>query len=230
MVLKRLHLVLKAFYRAFISPSKKVFSYSQFAEDLIISNILKSLGENKSGCFVDVGSHHPRRGSNTYLLYKKGWSGLLIDLEEDKVLAAKLARPRDKAVMAAVSSSQKKVKVWTTNSFSTNTSIAEKDHVIPHENYKWMRTKTLTEILLANNIDKNFKLLTIDVEGVDIDVLKGLDLKYYRPLIICVENWCASNGIENILESPIHNYLLKFGYNLKAWSGLSTIYCLSNFQ
>ena len=89
-MLPTLRLLLRAGYKAFLSPTKSLVSYSQYAEDIIIYNLLKSLKKTKNGIFVDVGSHHPKRGSNTYFFYKRGWRGLLIDLEKDKVLAAKL--------------------------------------------------------------------------------------------------------------------------------------------
>jgi hypothetical protein len=71
-----------AIYKAFISPSKPKKSYSQYAEDLIIQSYFSR--KLKNGRYVDVGCHHPRRGSNTYGLYKKGSSGILIDLEKPK--------------------------------------------------------------------------------------------------------------------------------------------------
>ncbi len=53
-----------AFCKAFISPGKVKKSYSQCAEDLIVQSYFP--GKLKTGRYVDVGCHHPRRGSNTY--------------------------------------------------------------------------------------------------------------------------------------------------------------------
>ena len=89
--------------RAFLSPTKAKRSYSQCAEDLIVKMFLQIDGSLKPGFYVDVGCHHPRRGSNTYGFYKSGWRGVLIDMEADKVRVAKLARRRDMVVQAAVS-------------------------------------------------------------------------------------------------------------------------------
>lgn len=60
---------LSALYKAFISPSKPRKSYSQYAEDLIIQSYFSR--KLKTSRYVDFGCHHPRRGSNTYGLYKK---------------------------------------------------------------------------------------------------------------------------------------------------------------
>ena len=50
--------------------------YSQEGEDIILNRIFE---DEASGLFVDVGAHHPKRFSNTFLLYKKGWHGINID-------------------------------------------------------------------------------------------------------------------------------------------------------
>ena len=54
----------------------KRHSYSQEGEDLVLRKIFK---KQDKGFYVDVGAHHPKRFSNTFLLYKKGWNGINID-------------------------------------------------------------------------------------------------------------------------------------------------------
>jgi hypothetical protein len=66
--------------------------------------------------------------------------------------------------------------------------------------------------------------MSIDVEGVDFEVLKGLDLNIYRPEIICIENWKALTGIDGVLDSQTHQYLNSHQYQMVALTGLSTIY------
>jgi len=213
-----------AFRKAFFSPTKSKTSYSQFAEDLIIQFELKS--QQSEPVYVDVGCHNPRRGSNTFLLYKKGWRGLLIDLEYEKILACKLARPRDKSILAAVSDVKELVDIYSQKSFSTNTTIAP-ESISDTSTYKkigQIETKTLNEILNQNKIPKNFSFLNIDVEGVDFKVLKSLNFDEYRPAIICIENWESRGGIDKIIASETHQYLIQKRYELCAWSGLSTIY------
>lgn len=59
---------------------------------------------------------------------------------------------------------------------------------------------------------------------MDLQVLKGLDLKFYQPQVICIENWNSKDGVLAILNSEIHQYLNDQSYELMAFSGLSTIY------
>jgi FkbM family methyltransferase len=213
-------------YRAFISPSKPKISYSQYAEDLIIQSYFSRVKCN--GRYVDVGCHHPRRGSNTYGLYKKGWSGILIDLEKCKVNANKMARRRDQVILAAVSEKEEYLDIYTDKKFSTNTTIKRQSDQDGKSLIGRIKTQVLTKILEENHFPTRFELLNIDVEGVDFEVLKGLDLKIYQPEIICIENWKALSGVDAILYSETHQYLINQNYQLIALTGLSTIYKLNS--
>ena len=51
-------------------------TYSCFGEDIFVDKFFK---KKKLGFYVDVGSYHPFFWNNTYLLYKKKWSGINID-------------------------------------------------------------------------------------------------------------------------------------------------------
>ena len=220
----KLSLLFGALYRAYISPVKRKISYSQFAEDLLIKNLL---GRKEPGFYVDIGCHHPRRGSNTYGLYKSGWAGLLVDLEMEKVLACKLARPRDKVILAAVGGeSNKLVSIYTPKRFSTNTTI-DLNRSSESSDFKKIGeiyTKTLSEIFFENNVPTVFDLLTVDVEGLDFDVIKSVSLEQYKPRLICVESWQSLGGIDSLISTPMHQYLSSRNYVLKSWSGVSTIY------
>ena len=217
----------KALYKAFISPSKPKKSYSQFAEDLLIQLFLRD--QAVENFYVDVGCHHPRRGSNTYLLYRKNWSGLLVDLERDKVLACQLARPRDKVILAAISDKEELVDIYSPKKFSTNTTINIDGVVNKHGYIKIgeIETRTLNSILYENKAPKNFALLSIDVEGVDFQVLKSINLNEFRPHVICIECWESSEGIAAIIASDMYIHLVERGYELRAWLGLSIIFVRS---
>ena len=75
-------------------------SYSQEGEDLVLSKYLEA---KKEGFYVDVGAHHPFRFSNTYLFYKRGWSGINIDATPGSMVLFKKYRPRDINIEFAVS-------------------------------------------------------------------------------------------------------------------------------
>ena len=47
--------------------------------------------------------------------------------------------------------------------------------------------RTLTEILTEVETPADFDLLCLDVEGMEVEVLRGLDLKRFLPKAICIE-------------------------------------------
>ena len=217
----------KIIRKTFITPIKARRSYSQCAEDLIAEQFfLGSEIQNGMKFYVDVGSHHPKRGSNTFRLYKKGWRGILVDMEDDKILSAKLARPRDTVVKAAVSDKKEKVQVYSPKAFSTNATIS-KDN--PNLNHTYniidtVITENLDMILGKHKCPSKFGFLSIDIEGQDYKALCGLSLDLFTPKLICIENFRAEQGIDELLESEIHYHLRQNFYKLIGWSGPSTFY------
>ena len=81
--------------------SKKI-SYSLTSIDLIVDYIFKK----ENGIYIDVGCNHPVYNNNTYLLNKKGWQGINIDIDEKSIELFNLFRKRDVNLNLAVSSKQ----------------------------------------------------------------------------------------------------------------------------
>lgn len=210
-------------YRAYISPTKAVTSYSQCGEDMVLRYLLSHI--KKSGFYVDVGCHHPRRGSNTYHFYKnKGWNGILIDLEPTKIYACKLLRWRDKCILAAVNDAPKLVTIYSPKEFSVLATINPEATTSNFKAIGTITSRTLTEILDSSLAPSNFELLSIDVEGVDLQVLKGLDFNKYKPEFICIEIWEAIDGLNALLNSEINQFLNSKNFTLASWAGKSMIY------
>ena len=92
-------------------------------------NSFKAISKNfTKGFYVDVGCFHPKKHSNTYLLYIKGWSGINIDMEVDKINSFKLARPSDFNVLSAVSDKNIKTKFYTKQEYGVGSTL-EKDFI-----------------------------------------------------------------------------------------------------
>ena len=172
-------------------------SYSQCGEDLFIENFFK----NKNyGTYLDIGAFNPIKFSNTLLLYKKGWKGINIDLNQTSIDLFNIFRPRDKNICAAISNKEEKVRVSIENLFSPlNTISLKRSKKLSQNNIKknlyYVKTKKI------NNLIKNkFDFLNIDIEGLDFKVLKSIKLNFYKPKLICIE----------VLDKTITKELIKF--------------------
>lgn len=92
--------------------------------------ILRRIFENvENGFYVDVGAHHPKRFSNTFYFYKKGWSGINIDAMPGSMSLFNKIRPRDINIEAAVSNEKEEVIFYIFNEVALNTFEIGRAHV-----------------------------------------------------------------------------------------------------
>ena len=200
--------------------------YSQEGEDAILNRIFE---EQKSGYYVDVGAHHPKRFSNTYFFYKKGWSGINIDAAPGSMNDFKIYRKRDINIEAAISDKTEKCTYHMFNDGALNTLDAKIAQKIDAENSQLniikkinLETKQLSQILdlhLPQNQQIDF--LSVDVEGLDLQVLKSNNWNLFKPKIILVESHDFS--FENSDQNETFQYLKSLGYHFFAKT-VSTVF------
>ena len=207
----KLHIIHNIYIKNKFFIKKK--SYSMEKEDLEIAKILNNI---KNGFYVDVGGYHPVHRNNTYLLYKKNWRGINIDLSKFSIDLFNFARPEDINLNVAVSKTNKKIKYYTQKKISQLSTIYKdiankrmQGPIIEKE----ILSDTLTA-LLEKTLYKNRRIdfLNIDAEGADFEILESLNFDVYRPKLICVE--IDNKQIEN---SKIFNFLKKQKYT-NQWS------------
>jgi len=182
--------------------------YAQFGEDRVLLELFKDVN---AGRYVDVGAHHPYRYSNTYLLYKKGWHGTNIDPNPHTIQLFNNARPHDENICAGVG--KKGVLTYyhfsdpAVNTFRKNE--AEKWKVKSF--LKFLGTTDVEVKPLSELITGATDLLTIDVEGMDREVLESYNWSHYPRVIV----------IEGEDSKP---FLIEKGYTLYRTCGASHIF------
>lgn len=185
-------------------------NYSQSNEENILKKTFKNVDK---GFFVDVGAHHPFRYSNTALLYKKGWNGISVEADRRNLWMFKYFRKRDINLNYIVSNKTNPVNFYYFKEGALNgilsknrLKLLKKDGFIPVNKEK-LTPITLSEILrLHLPKDRKIDLLTIDVEGHDLEVLQSLDLKKYFVKVILTE--------VNENKIALNQYLEENGYHL----------------
>ena len=206
-------------------------SYSFGSVDLLINYYFKN---KQKGVYLDVGCQHPISNNNTYLLYKKGWSGINIDLDFKSIKLFNLARSSDININATVSSGEFTKDLFFYHDKSPINTIEKK--IADYQSAKVtevrsVETKTLNDILTDNLINK-VDYLNIDVEGHEIDVLNGFDINKFSPDIVSVEFLdlamkkleFKNNNLKNVLNSSIYEYMTKNGYGLINWNHADLIF------
>ena len=225
------------FFNKIISIFTYRKSFSQGSMDLILNHIFKDKNE---GFYVDVGCQHPIKNNNTYLLYKKGWSGVNIDLDSVNIDLFNFFRPNDKNVNFGVSDKIESAKLFYYHQKSPINTLDEK--VSLKQNAKIekeinIQTNTL-ENILDNYSGKTIDLLTIDVEGFELKVLKGLNFDKHKPSVIIVEfldlkanKWeIPYNNLDNVLKSEIYSFLINKNYKLVNWVNGDLVFIQKNFS
>jgi FkbM family methyltransferase len=153
--------------------------YSQFGEDeWIVNNILDL---PKRGFFIEVGVADGITFSNTYYFEKLGWKGLCFEPNPYQYAQAKLYRKHVEPI--AVTKRDEQVELHISKSFPDWSSIVASDD---SQEIITVPGKSLRTIISENKI-KAIDVLSIDVEGAELDVLEGLPFDQLQPRIIIVE-------------------------------------------
>lgn len=194
-------------------------SYSQEGEDLVLARILGDL-KITTGFFVDIGAHHPTRYSNTYYFYRRGWHGINVDaLPGTKKLFQRM-RPKDITIECGIGLKEDVLTYYAFNEPALNTfseQEAKKKNIPPYNIVQKLQIPvvTLKQILddyLPAGLQVDF--MTIDVEGLDHEVISSNDWKRYRPRVILVE--LLNAGIENLELHPTAQLLRAYDYRVFA--------------
>ena len=167
------------------------------------------------GFFIEAGAHDGFFESNTYYLEKfKGWDGVLIEPVPQLYRECINQRPKAKVFNCALVSPdypQQELKIIAADTMSYIKSETEQGKKREELVETWVKpkevtvpAKTLTSILDELKVSKvNF--LSLDVEGYEMNVLKGLDFNKYRPDYILMEFFLEETTKEEI-EAYISDY------------------------
>ena len=214
------------------SPKK---SYSFGGCDLLIDYIFKS---KKRGFYLDVGCQHPVSNNNTYLLYKRGWSGINIDLDPKNITLFNLERPNEINICKCVSSENSKKDLFFFHSGSPINSL-EKKTTKDKSNFSLKKIETFT----LNSILEDYKIqlidyFNLDVEGHELDVLKNFNIQKYKPKVISVEFIdfqmnkleFRNNNVDRILKSELYKYFTSNNYHFVNWTHADLIFVHESFR
>ena len=200
-----------------LNPHAKVF-YSQHGEDGIILNLIGK----KNGFYVDVGCNHPIKESNTFSLYvQQGWLGINIDANDTLTKEFTRTRSADTVLCNAVSDTEEELNFYEFHCDTISTvnkeAVDVRTNVSEIKQVRKVQARTLTNILREQIGDENkeIDLLTIDVEGHDMNVLRSLDLTIFRPKLIVIE--IEDFDFANPFKNEVVSYLTGHGYNIEAF-------------
>lgn len=195
-------------------------SFSKSGDDIQLKKLINS---NTPGTYVDIGCWHPIKASNTYFFHLRKWKGICIDPNPELKPLYKKFRPKDSFINAGIGNSNRPIEYYMLEESSMNTFSLDfiEQHQLHSKINKTVKIPlcSLKEIL-DNNLDENDRLdfFDVDVEGLDLEVLKTNDWNKYRPKVIVVE---SDISIKQDVNSEIVMYLEMQNYRLIGKSNIN---------
>ncbi|MBZ9705380.1 FkbM family methyltransferase [Mesorhizobium sp. ESP7-2] len=195
-------------------------TYAQHGDDLAILNIFHRLGVDKPS-YLDVGAYHPFDLSNTALLYERGSRGINVEPNEAQLAAFIKARPDDVNLCVGAAPVCGRMMFHHTASdpgrFTFDVATAATLGIV--------RGVELPVLTLNAIVDHHTggvwpDLLSIDVEGMDVDVLQAADFGATGPRIVIVEANCGGGDTSADLSA----LMTAKGYVLHSWAGHNMIF------
>lgn len=227
---------LKVFLKSF---THKKISYSYGGIDSLILDIFKN---QKNGFYLDIGCGHPIKNNNTYLLNKKGWSGINIDLDEENIDLFNSYRKKDVNLATAVSDKEGETDLFFYHSKSALNTISKENADFQKakvSKIKKIKTQTINKIIENSPFkDRKIDFLSVDVEGSELAILKNFDFTKYSPKVIVVEYLDLSLkkleiknlNINNIIKSEIYKLIESNNYTLANILHSDLVFINNNFR
>lgn len=182
--------------------------------------------------YVDVGCGHPVNGSNTHRFYRQGSRGLCIDANPKSKFIYRVFRSRDVFLHGGVKLFDKQKAhfyrfiedVYSTFDHNRAKNLVERGLILKGvESVEMVDLRKMIGGFCKENPSKSIDLLDVDVEGLDLEVIKMFRFEITSPNVICIEEW--DNRIHKRAE--LREFLESKGYILAGYSGISSIYSLS---
>ena len=161
----------------------------------------------KDGYFVEVGANEPQTRSQTWHLEQAGWNGVLIEPQPD--LAEMLRRERKATVFAVACSSPDNAGGTLPLHVAGPLSSLNRQRMAPGSTPAGIinvPVRTLDAVLEEARAPVGFDFLSIDVEGHEIEVLRGFNIVRWQPRLILLE--------DHVADLSKHRYLNHAGYRI----------------
>ena len=191
--------------------------YGQWETDKIIKSYFP---EGYKGICIEVGAANGVKGSNTLYFEERGWDVLCIEpnpeheesLERHRKLVRYFACGRETGTFPLTI-----FRVGENNIASSLTSLNPDKRLVDdhatliNEKYELeVKVETLSNIIKNEVKQTRFEnirkidFISIDTEGTELDVLKGLDFSRYNVTLLVVEN--------NYNDKEIEDFMMSKGY------------------
>jgi FkbM family methyltransferase len=206
-------------------PTPTFESYAQNGEDVVL---WRALGCVPAGRYIDVGANHPTIESISWAFYQRGWRGITIEPVHAFAEMHRAERPKDILVEAAITSDPGKP-VTLHEIPDTGLSTLVDSIRDGHQQAGWQAQEVLVETRSLNEVladagwqDSDIHFMTVDTEGTELDVLRSIDLRKWRPWVLVIESTAPNTTTPTYREWE--DMVVGADYQFCLFDGLSRFY------
>lgn len=204
-------------------------SFAQAGEDAVLSFLWNSKNIDIP-TYLEIGVCDPRNGNNTYLYHLKGGSGVLVEADLSQIKGIKEKRPNDRVIHAGISSISNLLEAdfYVFDIPAVNTFDPAEAEIRKIEGRKLLRIDKVPlhsiNVIIEQNFETYPQFLSIDIEGLDYDVLKDWDHQSFPIPVICVETCKYSETLIKEKDERFQKLMLVKGYFIYADTYINTIF------
>jgi FkbM family methyltransferase len=198
---------------------------AQHGEDVFLMDYFE---DHTQGVFVEIGAYDGIQFSNTYALEQLGWTGLLVEAHPDNVEACRRNRPRSVVEHCAMAGPEASgtvtfnVVMGRGGDLLSAVSPDEKHVIRCRREGEGIRTVSVPcmgfDGLMQRHPLPRIDFLSIDIEGGEIDALRGVDFERLRPRLILLE----ANGREE--RERLHQFMAQRAYRPLREFGVNVLF------
>lgn len=175
--------------------------YGQNKEDEIINNlIISKYGADFKGTILDLGANDGVTLSNSRYFIENGWNGVLVEagnLPYERLM--KTILPKTIAINCAIGTQDGYLTFYESNSLINPDDVGLVSSLVADETQRWRnagvgyteyKVESYTWESFRNKFhlkSQNFDIISIDIEGLDYDVLSQMNLEELGCKVLCVE-------------------------------------------
>ena len=207
-------------------PRGANLSYSQSGEDVICNVIFQSM-ETPPSTYLDIGAWLPQAQNNTYLFYHHGARGVLVEPNIAMIPELRLYRPGDTVLNIGMGvKEEKEADYYCFQNEQWNTFDRDEAQKTAKGGMKIERVLKMPLQAINQVIEEHFRgsvpdLISIDVEGLDVAIMRTLDFQWFRPKVICAETHPVAQSYVN---SEMTQFLSGQDYLVRAVTFPNSIY------
>jgi FkbM family methyltransferase len=202
-------------------------SYAQFGEDVIIDYYFKYLNHQHPN-YLDIGAFDPIELSNTYRFYQNGSRGVLVEPDTQRAQKIQATRPEDTVLNCAIRTADMPAEVdFYVMTAETISTIIKREATYAEESKAWgeqrvVDVRRVPALTINEVLERHFKdgvdIIDIDIEGLDLEVLKEIDYEHFNPRLVMVEiaggHYADQKGGYSVANETFIEFMATKGYRL----------------